>query len=93
MFFVNNTILLSHVQIHSKSFMEHNTKAMFYEFVSALTLVINLKRDFIFIQNILANPEDSSSAYLSVLIFSLIEKLLAQFINAVTKVTFLILKT
>ena len=42
---------------------------MFYEFVSALSLVINLKRDFIVIQNILANPEDSALAYLSVLIF------------------------
>ena len=67
--FVNKTTLLSHVQIHSQNFIEHNSKAMFYEFVSALTLVINLKRDFIFIQNILANPEDSASAYLLVLIF------------------------
>ena len=68
MFFVNKTTLLSHVQIHSQNFIEHNTKAMFYEFVSALALVINLKRDFIAFQNILANPEDSELAYLSVLI-------------------------
>ena len=61
--------MLSLVQIHSQNFIEHNTKAMFYEFVSALSLVINLKRDFIVIQNILANPEDSALAYLSVFIF------------------------
>ena len=42
---------------------------MLYEFVPALSLVINLKRDFIVIQNILANPEDSALAYLSVFIF------------------------
>ena len=69
MFFVNNTTLLIHVQIHSQNFIDHNTKPMFYEFVSALSLVINLKRDFIVIQNILAKPEDSALAYLSVFIF------------------------
>ena len=71
--------LVQNSTVHSLNVVEYSTKAIF-------RILVNLKRDFIVIQNKLESPEDLTVIFQS--LFLLIEKLLTRYIDEVTKLTF-----